>query len=45
VSLDEFGDIQANVLDHIEEEFENSLDHYVEFITIAFFDFLIFFNV
>jgi hypothetical protein len=35
VSLDDFGDVEANFLDHIEEEFENQLDHHVELIDIA----------
>ncbi len=39
VFLDDFGDIEANFLDHIEEEFENQFDHYVELIDIAYFDF------
>jgi len=39
VSLDGFGVVEANFLDHIEEEFENQLNHYVELIDIAYFDF------
>jgi hypothetical protein len=39
VSLDDFRDVEANLLDHIEEEFENQLDHHVELIDIAYFDF------
>jgi len=43
VSLDDFGEVETNFLDRIEEEFENQLFHYVEFIEIAYFDFYIFF--
>ncbi len=39
MSLDGFGVVEANVLNHIEEEFENQLDHYVELIDITYFDF------
>jgi hypothetical protein len=39
MSLDAFGDIEANFLYHIEEEFEKQLDHHVELIDIAYFDF------
>jgi len=39
VSLDDFGDVETNFLDHIEEKLENQLDHYVELIDIAYFDF------
>jgi len=39
VSFDDFGDVEANFLDHIEEEFENQLDLYVELIDIAYLDF------
>jgi hypothetical protein len=39
VSLDDFGEVEASFLDHIEGEFENQLDHYVELIDIAYFDF------
>jgi hypothetical protein len=38
-SLNDFEDIEANFLNHIEKEFENQLDHYVELIDIAYFDF------
>jgi hypothetical protein len=38
VSLDDFGDVEANFLHHIEEEFENQLYHYVEVVDIAFLD-------
>jgi hypothetical protein len=41
MSLDDFGDVEANFLDHIEEEFENQLDHYVELVGMANFDFKI----
>jgi hypothetical protein len=41
LSFDDFGEVEANFLDHIEEEFEN----YVEFIDIAYFDFYICFYV
>ncbi len=37
--LDDFGEVKANFLDHIEKEFENQLAHYVELIDIAYFDF------
>ncbi len=39
MSLDDFRDVEANFLNHIEEEFENQLDHYVELIDITYFDF------
>jgi hypothetical protein len=39
VFLDDFRDVEAKFLDHIEKEFENQLDHYVELIDIAYFDF------
>ncbi len=45
VSFDDFGDVEANFLDHIEKEFENQSDHYVELINIAYFDFKICFYV
>jgi len=35
LSLDDFGEVEANFLDPIEEEFENQLDH-VELIDIAY---------
>jgi len=44
VSLDDFGEVEANFLDHIEEEFENQLDRYVELSDIAYFDFDFFFK-
>ncbi len=39
VSLDDFGEVEANFLNQFEQEFENQLDHYVELIDIAYFDF------
>jgi hypothetical protein len=45
VSFDDFGEVEANFLNHIEEEFENQLNHYVELIDIAYFDFYICFYV
>ncbi len=35
VSLDDFGDVEANFLNHIDEEFENQLCHYAELIDIC----------
>jgi len=35
VSLDDFGEVEVNFLDHIDEEFENQLNHYVELIDIC----------
>jgi hypothetical protein len=43
VSPNDFGEVEANFVDPIEEEFENQLDHYVELIDIAYFDFYTFF--
>jgi len=39
LSFDDFGDVETNFLDHIVEEFENQLHHYVELIDITYFDF------
>ncbi len=39
VSLDDFRDVEANFLHHIEKEFKHQLNHYVELIDIAYFDF------
>jgi hypothetical protein len=37
--LDDFGNVETYFLDNIEEEFENRLDHYVELVGMANFDF------
>jgi hypothetical protein len=34
VSLDDFGEVEANFLDHIEEEFENQLDTMLNSLTL-----------
>jgi hypothetical protein len=39
VSFDDFGDVEINFLNQIEEKFENQLDHYVELVGMAYFDF------
>ncbi len=36
-SLDDLEDVKANSLNQIEEEFENQLACYVEFVDMAFF--------
>jgi hypothetical protein len=36
LSSNDFGEVEANFLDPIEDEFENQLDHYVELIDIAY---------
>ncbi len=41
VSFDDFGDVETNFLNHIEKEFENQLDHYVELVDMTNFDFQI----
>jgi len=45
VSPDNFGEVETNFLDPIQEEFENQLDHYVEFIDTSCFDLYIYFYV
>ncbi len=37
-SFDDFGDVEVDFLDQIEEEFEDQLDHYVELVDITNFD-------
>jgi hypothetical protein len=37
--MDDFRDVEANLLDQIEKKFEDQLDHYVEFVDMANFDF------
>jgi hypothetical protein len=39
-SLDDLEDVKANFLNQIEEEFENQLDHYIEFVDMAYFAFM-----
>jgi hypothetical protein len=36
LSPNDFGEVEANFLDPIKEEFENQLDHYVKLINIAY---------
>ncbi len=35
MSFDDFGDVEANFLDQIEEEFKDQLDHYVKLVDMA----------
>ncbi len=35
VSFDDFGDVEANFLNQIKEEFKDQLDHYVELVDMA----------
>jgi hypothetical protein len=37
-SFDDFGDVEVDFLDQIEEEFEDQLDHYVELVDMTHFD-------
>jgi hypothetical protein len=37
-SFDDFGDVEVDFLDQIEEEFEDQLDHYVELVDMTNFD-------
>jgi hypothetical protein len=39
VSFDDFGDAKTIFLNHIEKEFENQLDHYVDLVDMTYFDF------
>jgi hypothetical protein len=39
VLFDDFEDVETNFLNHIEKEFENQLDHYVELVDTTNFDF------
>jgi hypothetical protein len=38
-SFDDFGDVEIDFLDQIEEEFEDQLDHYVELVDMTNFDY------
>jgi len=37
--LDEFGDVEANFKNQIEEKFLNKLDHYVKLVDMVDYDF------
>ncbi len=37
-SFDDFGDVEVDFLDQIEEEFEDQLDHYVKLVDMTNFD-------
>jgi hypothetical protein len=39
VFFDDFGDAKTIFQNHIEEEFENQLDHYIELVDMTNFDF------
>jgi hypothetical protein len=38
VSFDDFGDVGTNFLNHIEDEFENQLNHHFELVDMTNFD-------
>ncbi len=39
MSFDDLAGVETNFLNHIEEEFENQLDHYVDLVDMTNFDF------
>jgi hypothetical protein len=39
VSLDDFGDVEVNFLNHIEKDFESQLYCHVKLVDMAYFDF------